>query len=130
MARLAQLLEEKGFKSSDKLRKECQLSDWEIAKALFNNLIMKATKKGCMIENKTIKKTVRNNFGKTKVISKTKISKIRIPSVSLIENGVLFDSKALWVKPLIQKNRVIFFWKGIYIDAATIFGESINRYQD
>jgi polyhydroxyalkanoate synthesis regulator phasin len=129
MARLAQLLEEKGFKSSEKLREECPLSDWEIAKTLFDNLVRKATKKNCLIENKTIKKTVRNNFGKTKVISKTKISKIRIPSVSLIENGVLFDSKALWVKPLIQKNRIVFFWKGIYIDGATIFGESINRYQ-
>jgi len=129
MARLAQLLEEKGFKSSEKLREECPLSDWEIAKTLFDNLVRKATKKNCLIENKTIKKTIRNNFGKTKVISKTKISKIRIPSVSLIENGVLFDSKALWVKPLIQKNRIVFFWKGIYIDGATIFGESINRYQ-
>lgn len=130
MARLGQLLEEKGFKSSERLRKECDLSDWEIAKVLFDNLIIKATKKGCVIENKTIKKTVKNNFGKTKVISKTKISKIRIPSVSLIENGVLFDSPALWVKPIIQKNRIVFFWKGMYIDGATVFGESINRYQD
>lgn len=130
MARLAQLLEEKGFKSSERLRKECDLSDWEIAKVLFDNLIMKATKKGCMIEFKSTKKTVKNNFGKTKVITKSKIQKIRIPSVSLRNNGILFDSKALWVKPIIQKNRIVFFWKGIYIDGATIYGESINRYQD
>ena len=83
-----------------------------------------------MIEFKSTKKTVKNNFGKTKVITKSKIQKIRIPSVSLRNNGVLFDSKALWVKPIIQKNRIVFFWKGIYIDGATIYGESINRYQE
>jgi len=130
MTQLAQLLEEKGIKSSEKLREECQLSNWEIAEILFDNLTRKATAKGGLIEWSEIKKIVRNNYGKSKTITRSKIKKVRIPAVSLIENNVLFDVKALWVKPLIQNNRMVFFWKGIYIDGATVFGESINRYQD
>lgn len=130
MARLARLLEEKGFKSSEKLRKECPLSDWEIASILFDNLTRKATAKGGLITWSETKKVVHNNNGRSKTITKKRIKKVRIPAISLIENNVMFDVKALWVKPIIQNNRIVFFWKGMYIDGATVFGESINKYQD
>ena len=130
MGQLARLLEEKGIKSSEKLRKECPLSNWEIASILFDNLTRKATAKGGLIEWTEVKKVIRGNYGKSKTITKSKIKKVRIPAISLIENNVLFDVKALWVKPIIQNNRIVFFWKGMYIDGATVFGESINRYQD
>ena len=130
MAQIKQLLEEKGFKSSEKLRKECSMSNWKIAEILFDNLVRKCTKVGCLIELKTTNKVITNKVGTpVKVIAKTKIAKIRLKAIGLHQENVSWSVGALWVKPIIQNNRVVFFWKGQYIDGATIFGESINRYQ-
>ena len=130
MTQLAQLLEEKGIKSSEKLREECQLSNWEIAEILFDNLSRKCTKQGCSIELKTTDKLIYNKRGHVvKTISKSKINKIRLPWVYSQQYNVLWAFAPLWIKPIIQNNRIVLFHKGTYIDGATIFGESINRYQ-
>lgn len=130
MAKLGALLTEKGVKSLEKARKNNSKSDWKIAKTLFDNLLAKAKHGGLLMETSRKDKVLTDRFGiPYKTITKVKIKKLRLPSVSLLERGVLFDCKALWVKPIIRNNRIVFFWKGQYIDGATIFGESINRYQ-
>lgn len=131
MAQLEQLLTEKGVKSLEKARKSNSKGDWKVAETLFDNLVRKCTKQGCLIELKTTDKVIRNGRGRiVKVITKTKVIKIRLPWVHSQQNNVLWAFAPLWVKPIIQNNRIVFFWKGLYIDGATIFGESINKYQD
>lgn len=131
MAQLEQLLTEKGVKSLEKARKSNSKSDWKVAETLFDNLVRKCTKQGCFIELKTTEKVIRNKKGRIiKVISKTKVKRIRLKSIGLHSHNVSWSVGALWVKPIIQNNRIVFFWKGCYIDGATIFGESINKYQD
>ncbi len=130
MAQLSTLLTEKGAKSLEKARKNSSKSDWKIAKTLFDNLLAKAKHGNLLVETSNTTKVIKGKFGMPdKIHTKVKLKKLRLPSVSYRENGVLFDVKALWVKPIIRNNRIVFFWKGQYIDGATIFGESINRYQ-
>lgn len=131
MAQLEQLLTEKGVKSLEKARKSNSKGDWKVAETLFDNLVRKCTKQGCLIELSTTDKVIRNKRGRiVKVISKTKVKRIRLSNLVYRLDGLFLSSPALWVKPIIQNNRIIFFWKGQYIDGATIFGESINKYQD
>jgi len=129
MAQIKDLLQEKEVKTLEKASETNSIPSWKIASILFDNLIRKATKVNCLIEFDTTTKIIKGKHGiPRKIIKKTKIKKIRLNS-----NGSRFNSSlslgALWVKPLIRNNRVVFFWKGQYIDGATIFGESINRYQ-
>lgn len=130
MTQLAQLLTEKGIKSSEKLREECPLSNWEIAELLFKNLSMKCKKMGIIIEHKTTNKLIHNKKGRVvKIIHKKKMQRIKLPAMYSHEYNVAWSLASLWVKPIIQNNRIVLFYKGTYIDGATIFGESINRYQ-
>lgn len=129
MKQLAQLLTEKGIKSSEKLREECPLSNWEIAEILFGNLSAKCKKMSIIIENKTTNKLIHNKSGRVvKVIHKKKMQKLKLPAVHSHEYNVAWSFAPLWVKPIIQNNRIVLFFKGTYIDGATIFGESINKY--
>ncbi|MHA2055698.1 MAG: hypothetical protein ACW99F_19155 [Candidatus Hodarchaeales archaeon] len=122
MAKLTHILEEKGIKNLEKARNNTQKNDPKIAKTLFDNLLRLGRKRGFGIEFKTTKKLVKtkNHVLPLKMIEVKKIKRIQLCSRGL----------RIWVKPIIQNNRLKFFWKGSYIDAAELYGESINKYQD
>lgn len=132
MSKLSQLLNEKDIKTLENAKKKQSKNDWKVAQLLFDNLLRKATKMGCTLDLKTSTTIVK---GKSAIypiefITKTKIVRIRLSAVGLQSHGVSWSVDPLWVKPVIQNNRMKLFWKGVYIEASSIFGESINRYQD
>lgn len=134
MAKLAHILSEKGVETLEKVRIDNSKNDHEIARILFDNLFRKATKLGCLIEAESISKAVRTNnvLQPFEIVTKTRIKRIRIPFIDVRIDGVLtsLKSELIWVKPVIKNNRMLLFYNRGYIDASSIFGNSINRYQD
>jgi hypothetical protein len=131
MTKISHILAEKDVKTLEKVRETSKKSDWKVAGILFDNLIRKASKLGYELDIQTTSKViVSRNPVRVTVIKKNKLKRLRLSHLEAKIHPFSVCFRSLWVNPVIKNNRMKLFWKGQYIDAASLFGESINRYQD